>query len=274
MKCVFCCINSPFNNGDNKNNTFRHWSPKVIIKKFEQIAGLGIKNIKIADEMFVLKKDHFLELCKLIIERKFEFNIWCYARIDTVKEEYLEYLKKAGVNWVGLGIESGSKKVRQEVTKGKFEEINIRNVVNKLSQYDINCTGNYIFGLPGDTMETMQQTLDLAMELKTEYFNGYSAVAYPGSQLHRDFTKNNPGVLPENNGVGWIGYSQHAYETFNLPTETLTNADVLRFRDAAHVKYFTNPAFLAKMISKFGVQYQNEVDKMLKIKLRRKILGD
>ena len=271
FKCNFCMINSPFNNGDTKNNTFRHWSPENIIKKLDFFAENNIKNIKLADEIFVYKKNHYVELCKLIAERKYDSNIWAYARIDTVREQFLDVLKNAGVNWLGLGIESANQVVRQEVVKGKFQELNIRSIVEKISNHDIYSTGNYIFGLPQDTYETMNETLDLALELKTEWANFYCAMAYPGSQLHRDFSKNNPSALPENNGVGWIGYSQHAYETFNLPTDTLTNSQILKFRDESFMKYFESPSYIKKMTEKLGVDFQREIDKMLSITLKRKI---
>jgi len=272
--CQFCMINSPFNNGDNKNNKFRHWSPKVIIEKLGILAGKGIVNLKMADEMFVLKKDHFLELCKLIIERDYKFNIWAYARIDTVKEEYLEILKKAGVNYLGLGIESANLKIRKEVTKGKFEETNIKNIVEKITQYKINANGNYIFGLPEDTMETMQETLDMVLELPTAYVNLYCTQAYPGSELHRVASKNAPELLPENNNIGWIGYSQHSYESFPLSTKYLKNSEILNFRDKAFIKYYSSPAFIGRMSARYGQKFINDNNKMLSITLKRKLLGD
>tara|TARA_Y100000401_G_scaffold117371_1_gene125909 strand:+ start:1687 stop:3186 length:1500 start_codon:yes stop_codon:yes gene_type:complete len=271
FKCNFCMINAPFNHGDTKNNAFRHWSPENIIKKFEFFAENNIKNIKIADEMFVFKKQHYVELCNLIHERGYDFNIWAYARIDTVKEKYLEILKNAGVNWLGLGIESANQTVRQEVVKGRFKDLNIRTIIDQIADHQICSTGNYIFGLPKDNFETMQETLDLALELKTDYANIYCAMAYPGSQLHREFSANNPEALPENNEVGWIGYSQHAYETFNLPTEFLSNAEILKFRDESFIKYFTNPTYLDRMNKKFGLKFQAEIDKMLSVKLTRKL---
>ena len=271
FKCNFCMINAPFNHGDTKNNAFRHWSPENIIKKFEFFAENNIKNIKIADEMFVFKKQHYVELCNLIHERGYDFNIWAYARIDTVKEKYLEILKNAGVNWLGLGIESANQTVRQEVVKGRFKDLNIRTIIDQVADHQICSTGNYIFGLPKDNFETMQETLDLALELKTDYANIYCAMAYPGSQLHREFSANNPEALPENNEVGWIGYSQHAYETFNLPTEFLSNAEILKFRDESFIKYFTNPTYLDRMNKKFGLKFQAEIDKMLSVKLTRKL---
>jgi radical SAM superfamily enzyme YgiQ (UPF0313 family) len=274
FKCTFCMINAPFNNGNINNNAFRHWSPEHIIKQFDMFAEKGIVNVKIADEMFVYKPAHFIRLCELIIERGYKFNIWAYARIDTIREKYLETLKKAGVNWLGLGIESANQNVRQEVTKGKFQELNIRDIVEKVREYGICAGSNYIFGLPGDTLQSMQETLDLALDLNTEYANFYCAMAYPGSQLHRDAVKNTPHLLPENNDIGWIGYSQHAYETYNLANENLTNKQILEFRDKAFLTYYTNPKYIEMMTAKFGVAFKEELDRMLEIKLKRQLLGE
>ena len=73
-------------------------TPEFIIKQFDYFAEQGVKNVKIADELFVLNPNHFMKICDLIIERKYNFNIWAYSRIDTCKPQYLEKLKKAGVN--------------------------------------------------------------------------------------------------------------------------------------------------------------------------------
>ena len=92
--------------------------------------------------MFVFKKQHYVELCNLIHERGYDFNIWAYARIHTVKEKYLEILKNAGVNWLGLGIESANQTVRQEVVKGRFKDLNIRTIIDQVADHQICSTGN------------------------------------------------------------------------------------------------------------------------------------
>ena len=263
FKCTFCMINAPFNNGNNKNNTFRHWSPDTIIKNFDYFAKLGIKNVKIADELFVLKPTHFMKVCELLKERDYGFNIWAYSRIDTVREKYLDALRAAGVNWLGLGIESANKNVRFEITKGKFEETNIKDIVHKISEAGINTTGNYIFGLPTDTYETMEETFDLSCELNTEYVNYYCTMAYPGSQLHREASINNPNLLPENNGVGWVGYSQHSYECYPLATDNLQNWEILKFRDEAFLKFFNNQEYINRMTAKFGPAFKSQIQRML-----------
>jgi len=274
FKCSFCCINAPFGNNNLENwdygrNKFRFWDPEYIVKEFEQLHNMGIRNIKIADEMFVLYKNHFMKLCELIHERKYDFNIWAYARIDTVKEEYLETLKKAGINWLALGIESGNTVVRRDVIKGKFTEVNIRDLVEKIQDSGINVIGNYIFGLPEDNHESMQDTLDLAIDLNCEFANFYSAMAYPGSKLYLDALKEN-WRLPKT----YVGYSQHSYETTPLPTKYISAAEVLKFRDEAFLKYYKNTDYLGMIENKFGSSTRVGIEDMTKIKLKRKILGD
>jgi anaerobic magnesium-protoporphyrin IX monomethyl ester cyclase len=270
MKCSFCMINiinrqeNEFSDG---SAVFRYWDPEHIIKEFDFIASQGITNIKIADELFVLRADHFMKICELIIQRGYKFNIWCYSRVDTVKDQYLDTLKKAGVNWLALGIESGNTRVRKDVTKGRFEDVDIRSVVSKIRQHGINVIGNYIFGLPEDDMESMQMTLDLAMEMNTEEANFYSAMAYPGSPLY-GVAKKEGWKLPSS----YTGFSQHSYHAQPLPTKYLSADQVLAFRDEAWMKYHTNPKFLDLLKTKFGQVSADETLKSTQIKLKRKIL--
>ena len=133
--CSFCMINiiNRTDNSDNissqDSNIFRWWSPEFIITQFDYFAKQGVKNVKIADELFVLNPNHFMKICDLIIERKYNFNIWAYSRIDTCKPQYLEKLKKAGVNWLGLGIENPSSVIRKEVHKDAFKNVKIIDII-------------------------------------------------------------------------------------------------------------------------------------------------
>jgi radical SAM superfamily enzyme YgiQ (UPF0313 family) len=270
MKCSFCMINI-INRQENEYSdgsaVFRYWDPDFIINQFDWFAKEGIKNVKIADELFVLNTNHFMRICELIIERKYQFNIWCYSRVDTVKEKFLETLKKAGVNYLALGIESGNTKVRKDVTKGKFEDVNIRDVVNKIREHGINVAANYILGLPEDNMETMQGTLDLALEMNTEMANFYSAMAYPGSPLYG--TAQQQGwKLPDT----YAGFSQHSYHCQPLPTKYLSAREVLAFRDQAWMKYHTNPRYLDLLRQRFGQVAADETLRSTQIKLKRKLL--
>jgi hypothetical protein len=106
---------------------------------------------------------------------------------------------------------------------------------------------NYIFGLPEDDLTTMQETLDMALELNCEFANLYSAMAYPGSPLYTVAVQN-AWPLPKT----WGGYSQHAADSLPLPTKHLSGPEVLRFRDHAFQVYFTSPRYLGMVEQKFG----------------------
>jgi len=207
-----------------------------------------------------------LENC---INKNYGFNMWAYSRIDTVRNDALELFKRAGVNWLALGIEAGNQLVRQEVSKGSFKEVNIRDVCKTISDADINIISNYIFGFPEDTIETMQETLDLALELNTEMANMYPCQALPGSPMHNKAVKKG-WVLPDS----YEGYAFLSYECQPLPTNYTSAAEVLKFRDDAWQTYFNNPNYLKLVEKKFGLTQRVNIEEMTSIRLKRKILGD
>ena len=137
-------------------------------------------------------------------------------------------VRQAGIKWLALGIESADKNVRLEVSKGKFEDVDVKTVVSKIHQADINVLTNYIFGLPSDDLDSMKKTLDLSLDLCTLGWNGYAAMALPGSELYKiALAKGHK--LPED----YQGYSFHSYDTVPLPTEKLTSKEIL-FLEIVH----------------------------------------
>lgn len=266
-KCTFCCINAPFG-----KPSYRMWSPAVVGAELERLVkDYGVRNVKFVDEMFVLNRAHVLGICDEIDRRGLgsELNIWAYARVDTIKDEFLERLAVAGFRWLALGIESASKHVRDGVEKGRFGSEEIIRSVRKVQAVGINVIGNYIFGLPDDTEYSMRETLDLAIEANCEFANFYSAMAYPGSKLYT-VAEERDWKLPDE----WIGYSQHSFETTPLPTETLTGAQVLRFRDDAFRAYFQNPRYIDMIGRKFGYEVTKHLARMVEQPLPRKLFGD
>jgi len=265
FECKFCAIHATFG-----ERSVRYWSPEWVLGQIDiLVKKYNVKNLKIIDELFILNPKHFIPICDGLIKRNYGLNIWVYARVDTIKEEYLDRLRQAGFKWLCLGIESGSDEIRKSICKGKFEKADIKNVVRKIKSAGINVMGNYMFGLPGDDLEGMQKTLDLAMKLNCEFVNFYSTMAYPGSELYEEAIRKQI-KLPGS----WLGFSQHSYECLPQPTDKLSAGEVLRFRDNAFNVYFTNPKYLNMVEQKFGVRARRHIEKMAKIKLKRKLLGD
>jgi radical SAM superfamily enzyme YgiQ (UPF0313 family) len=273
--CNFCMINivnrTSYEQGvvSSDSRGMRFWSPELMLKEFEYLYENGVRTIRLTDEMFFLNKKYYIPILEGIKQRGMDFNFWAYARVDSVRKDQLELFKEAGVNWLCLGIEAANQNVRLEIEKGKFEDVDIRRVVADVKAADINILGNYMFGFPEDTMETMQETLDLSLELNTEHANFYAAMALPGSPLYM-YAKNNNWDLPEK----FEEFAFLSYDCKPLRTKTMTGAEVLKFRDEAWHKYFSHEPFLNLVETKFGADSRRNLEEMSKIKLKRKILGD
>jgi anaerobic magnesium-protoporphyrin IX monomethyl ester cyclase len=272
--CSFCCIQAPFRSGDAAHddkagpNTYRMWSIDNVLGQIDTlVTRYGVRNIKIADEMFVLNKRHVVGICDKLIERGYNLNIWAYTRIDTIKDGMLDKLKAAGFNWLAVGIEAGADRVRTDVDKA-FSQEKVYSVIREIQAAGINVIGNYIFGLPEDDLSTMRATLDLALDLKCEFGNFYSAMAYPGSPLY-DVALRNKVPLPQQ----WSGYSQHSRDCLPLPTRYLPAREVLRFRDAAFQTYYRDAGYLDMVETRFGNEAKVQIDQMTSHALERDLLN-
>jgi len=278
FKCDFCMINI-LNRNDQEEigvagnySLMRYWSPEFIIKEFDKLVELGVETIKITDEMFLLNRKYYVPLCEMLRDRGYgeRLRMWAYSRIDTIRRpEVLKLVKDAGIRWLALGIESSDRSIRLEISKGRFEDVDIRKVIEQVHDAGIEVMANYIFGLPGATTESMRATLDLSKELCTFGWNAYAAMALPGSQLYKNAVDKGT-ELPET----YEGFSFHGYETVPLPTDTLTAAEVLKFRDDAFIEYHSHPPFLEKVGHKFGSVATDNIRDMLKVRLKRRILED
>ena len=273
--CDFCMINivNRSDNGDDvhaaNSRGMRFWSPAFIAKEIQKLADLGVRTLRISDEMFFLNRKYYEPLLTDIAERDLGLSMWTYSRVDTVRPSALELFKKAGVDWLALGIEAGSQTVRKEVSKGTFQEVNIREVCGTVRSAGIHVISNYIFGFPDDTLQTMQQTLDLALELNTEMANMYPCQALPGSPIHRRALKEG-WKLPDS----YAGYAFLSYDCEPLATKHVSAADVLRFRDQAWQTYFRNPTYLELVQRSFGEPQRRNVENMAEVRLKRRLLGD
>tara|TARA_Y100000294_G_scaffold164661_1_gene171585 strand:+ start:117 stop:866 length:750 start_codon:yes stop_codon:yes gene_type:complete len=229
----------------------------------------GVRNIKILDELFILKHPRIDEFCAKLEERKYDLNMWAFARIDSVSPRILERLKGVGLNWVAYGIESVDRKVLTSTSK-RFTYETLEKVIQWTRDAGMYICADAIFGLWEDNYDTMKATRDFLFEKNFEWINIYPAYAYPGTPLYDQYI--NDGIItePEN----WERYSLYGYEGGALPTKYLSSEEVLRFRDNVFSDYFLRPEFLKMMDNKFGVKAKEHVERMAKVKLKRRILGD
>jgi radical SAM superfamily enzyme YgiQ (UPF0313 family) len=267
-KCSFCAIHATY--GEHK---IRYWSPEWVLKQIDiLVQDYGVRHINMHDELFVFNPKHYVPIAAGLIERGYNVNINAFARVDVLAKAdigHLSMLKKAGFHWLKLGIETGNSRIRAGVGKDSYNIDSIRDAVNKGHDAGINFCANFMFGLPGDDYDSMQGTLDLALELMPAFPSFFCTMAIPGSDLYNEtLEKGLP--LPET----WLGYASQGYDFRPLPTEHLSAAQVVEFRDYAFDTYFKNPKYLWMIEKKFGTKAKDHIKEMTAIRLKRKLLGD
>lgn len=267
-KCSFCAIHATY--GEHK---IRYWSPEWVLRQIDTLVQTyGVRHINVHDELFVFNQKHYMPVALGLIERGYDLNINAFARVDALAkadEENLVTLKKAGFHWLKLGIETGNTRIRASVGKDAYDIDTVRAAVTKAHGVGVDFCANFMFGLPGDDYGSMQDTLDLALELMPAFPSFFCTMAIPGSDLYDESVER--GVhLPES----WLGYASQGYEFKPLPTEHLTAEQVLEFRDYAFDTYFKNPKYLNMIEKKFGAEAKAHIKEMTAIRLKRRILGD
>ncbi len=261
--CSFCSVNIVFGKPNLRMRT-----PESVVQEIDYLVSkYKVRNIRIVDNVFTIRPATVEKFCDLLIAKNYDLNFWAYARVETVRDLNLaKKMKKAGINWLAYGIEAGDFDVRKGVSKASSQSM-IDKAVGITQEAGINIVGNFIFGLPDDSMATMQKTFDYAKLMNFEFANFYFAMAYPGTELHEQAKKDGL-PLP----TSWEQYGQYSEDALPLPTKHLTPAEIVEFRDNAFREYYTSPRYLNMLEKKFGRQAVDFTADILKHTIRRKIV--
>jgi len=149
---------------------------KFLIEQFD------IKSLRFIDDTFTAIPKRVIDLCKLIIENNIKVQWSCLSRVDTINEEMVKWMKKAGCKRIGFGVESGSQRILDLYNKGVDIEKSIDNVL-LCKKYGIECAAFFLFGYPGETEEDLQKSIDYAIRAKLNFIAFDQLIPYPGTPL-------------------------------------------------------------------------------------------
>ena len=164
-------------------------SPENIMEELRELKRLGIHNVHMYTDLFTVSREQVMGLCDLIIQEGLDIKWTCNSRVDYVDEEMLQRMAQAG-NWlISWGIESGSKEVLKRARKGyRIEQA--PQALRWAKKAGIMNWGYFIIGLPGETEETIRQTIDLSKKLPLDIALFHIAAPYPGTPLFFDVIEN------------------------------------------------------------------------------------
>ena len=192
----------------------------------------GIRSFLFWGESFTTDPHYGEAICDEIIRRKLSIAWSTTSRVDTLNPTLLAKMKTAGCALLGLGIESSCQEILDRAKK-KVRLEQITGAINMVHASGIQSMGHFIFGLPGETRETAEESIRFALHSGLNYAQFYCALPYPKTELGR---------LAEANG--WIQNSDYsAYDfTFSIMrNETLSNREIKAIRDRAYRRFYFRP---------------------------------
>jgi anaerobic magnesium-protoporphyrin IX monomethyl ester cyclase len=178
-QCIYC--SKPIT-----GNTWRARSPEDVVEEWRYLVEeLGATEIGITDDVWNLKVDRAKEICRLLIARGLNHVPWITVhgmRADHTDAELFELMKESGCKRVGFGVESGNQAVLDSIKKRQKLD-DVRRAFKEARAAGLQTMGFFIFGLPADTEETMEDTIRFALELDPDMANFMIAAPYPGTEL-------------------------------------------------------------------------------------------
>ena len=174
--------------------SYHQRSPEDIVAELKQVYDTyHIRNFYFIDDLFTIDVKRLEKILDYFIDQKLDYRWRCLARVDRVTPELLTKMYKAGCRQIHYGIESGNEEVLRRTSK-HIDLKQVRDAVAWTEHAGIRSKGYFILGLPGDTEETMQETIEFAAGLELTEAMFSIATPFPGTKLWTDLVAKNPGM--------------------------------------------------------------------------------
>ncbi|MFA5124389.1 MAG: radical SAM protein [Patescibacteria group bacterium] len=148
----------------------------------------GIREIQFRDDNFTVFKPRLYKFCELLKEKKLDLVWTALARVDMVEPEMFKVMKEAGCWQVWYGVESGNENILKLIKKNTTKE-QIRSAINWTKGAGIDVGAFFIMGHPGETRETIKETIDFALSLKIDEFHCTLMTPLPGSEISGNYSQ-------------------------------------------------------------------------------------
>lgn len=233
--CSFCNIPA--------KQSYRMRSIKSVVDEFLWIQeNMGFLNeVMLEDDTFPMDKARTIELCDELVRRGVKVIWSCNARVNTDRET-MEKMKAAGCRLMCVGFESPTQSSLNAVIKGQTDGME-KDFMENVRDTGLLVNGCFILGLPTDTPESMQATIEFAKELNPNSAQFYPLMVYPGTGAY-EWAKTN-GFLEGQSWDAWLTDEGLHNTPVNRPE--LSNEELLHWCNKARLEFYTSPKFIGKM---------------------------
>lgn len=239
FQCVFCQRLS--------GNMVRYRNIDNIMEEIEYDISIGAKSLFFCDETFTLNRNRVIAICEEIIKRgihrKIEWN--CQTRVDTVDEKVLSLMKKSGCTTVGFGVESGNDEILKASKKG-FSVSKVREAFYQAKKIGLRTYMFLIFGLPNETIRSIEDTIKLTLEVNPDYITIGILVPFPGTEVFNMALRGEGGLhIADQNWDNFGKQMGNAIKMKQLPGNLLKTYQRIAYR-----KFYLRPS---RIMNIFGL---------------------
>jgi radical SAM superfamily enzyme YgiQ (UPF0313 family) len=236
-QCNFCVYPQTMH-----GHKYRLRSAENVVGEFEYIANNlpEVKEVVIEDDTFTANRKRVVRFCNLLIEKGLNKKLrWlCNARVNLDFETMVK-MKEAGCHLIIPGIESGSQDILNNIKKGTTIE-QVYEYIRNAKKAKLKVHACYMVGNQGETRETMEETLELALKLNTDTAQFYPLLPFPGTGAY-EWAKSNNYISGDFSD--YIKEDGTINSLLNLPN--LSSGEMVEFCDGARKKYYWRLSYIA-----------------------------
>jgi radical SAM superfamily enzyme YgiQ (UPF0313 family) len=234
--CTYCSI--PL-----LNKTYRKRSINHVIEELKWIKELGIKELRFYENGLTYDKKWIIELCNQIIKEKIDLSWICNGtRVDRISREVIYKMKRAGCHTVCIGAESSSLNILKNCKKNITPDM-VEKAVKMMKKLNLNVVCFFMIGLPGETKESIKETIKFAKRIKPSGVTFNIATPHPGTPFYDYLKKNN--YLKSNN---WKDYNPTGYPVFEYPH--LSRKEIHKSMFKAYRSFYLRPGYILERLLK------------------------
>jgi anaerobic magnesium-protoporphyrin IX monomethyl ester cyclase len=234
-RCTFCSWPRTF-----MGTKFRARSVTNVVDEFEYISNElpSVKEIFIEDDTFTIDKKRVREICIEIQKRDLEVRWSCNARA-TLDYETMRIMKSAGCRLLDVGYESGSDLILKNIKKG-VTTADAKTFTINSKKAGLKVLGDFIFGLPGETNDTIQQTIQFIKDIKPDMVQIAVATPIPGTEFYQWVSEH--GYLDEYDSTKTI--DEHGFQRPVISYPNLSSGDLVCSVESALKEYYFSGSFV------------------------------
>ncbi len=250
-RCTYCT--APFFHG----RRLRMKSAGRVVEEVAHYVARGYKEVYFRDETFTASRRRVEDICKGILDRGLDVTWIANARVGTADRKLLRLMKRAGCHLIKVGVESGSQEVLDRVKKGiRLEDT--RRLFEDMKAVGIDSHAHMMLGLPGETVESLNQSIQFAISLEPTTVTFGICTPYPGTPLFEQVAEIHPEI---NDGTDTDFSRLHVQGAFN-PHFTSLSADYLRQAvPMAYRRFYLRPSYLLRSLTR--IKGMNDVKRYL-----------